>query len=477
MSNTSESPFYLICRLENLGYHYRFSSGSINIWPLVRQCIWICLISSPSPENELRHPSSVINFLFGFFRRVFVYLFKYKRRASLNGTESVAFFSRPVYLQNAPSNQLIDRVVDPLLCCIPNGINSVKYYVSSWPAGRSLAYKASVLMCPQDLGHSSLSPDQLEALLEISKIIKISSSILIKKCTSNLQKFNLWYNFGESLFSRRVSLKFIFVTSWYFPDMMGLIAAARLYGITTVDIQHGKQGKYQPMYSGWDIPQEGYELMPDIFWCWGKKSSDHILSSSPNRANHRPIVGGYPWLQYYSRFLKTKQPLSNSKYHINVLFTLQPCTKENPHPIPDFVVKYLSSPTANAFFVFRIHPNNNSAEYCEDRLSSCINSMYSIDEGRSSLYDRMLSSTHHITAFSSCCYEASEFGIPTLLYGPTSSLLYSDEISDDIFSWTSGDPDFLARWLSHSRPSVKSTGYINSSMAFASETLSSILVK
>ena len=80
-----------------------------------------------------------------------------------------------------------------------------------------------------------------------------------------------------------------------------------------------------------------------------------------------------------------------------------------------------------------------------------------------------------MTAFSSCCYEASEFGIPTLLYGPTSSLLYSDEISANVFSWTSGNSEALASWLRTQPDEVKPTGYINSSFSLASDSLAFII--
>ena len=32
---------------------------------------------------------------------------------------------------------------------------------------------------------------------------------------------------------------------------MGLIAAAKEQGIKVIDVQHGKQGSFQAMYSGW----------------------------------------------------------------------------------------------------------------------------------------------------------------------------------------------------------------------------------
>ena len=127
--------------------------------------------------------------------------------------------------------------------------------------------------------------------------------------------------------------------------------------------------------------------------------------------------------------------------------------------------------------MFRAHPNHKSVKlYCEQRLSSCPPSLYTIDFGSKPLYDLLLSSTHHLTAFSSCCYEASEFGVPTLLYGDVSCTLYSNEIAENIFSWTSGDANFLSHWLRTSGAKAAPTGYIDSSMALASEVLSLIVV-
>ena len=78
--------------------------------------------------------------------------------------------------------------------------------------------------------------------------------------------------------------------------MMGIIAAARTQGIKVIDIQHGKQGKFNAMYSGWHhiSIKENYIMMPDYFWCWGEPSVNQILQSSSARRTHLPFVGGFP---------------------------------------------------------------------------------------------------------------------------------------------------------------------------------------
>ena len=260
--------------------------------------------------------------------------------------------------------------------------------------------------------------------------------------------------------------------------MMALIAAARERGITTIDVQHGKQGKFQAMYCGWHIPGDGYELMPNIFWTWGKPSAEHILASSPDRSIHRPIVGGFPWLDFYSRHVSSES-ISNPHFTTpvrRVLITVQPPQGKNLQPIPDFLLDYLSQHPSDVLFTFRCHPNDrNGQNYCSKRLSGLPRNLYTVEDGYGNLYDSLASSTHHITAYSSCCYEASAFGVPTLLFGEDAKAIYNDEIMKGFFSWTSGDARDLAFWLDKVKPGqdMRCSRYISSSL----ECTSSILRK
>lgn len=470
MNYSAQSAYQAICSLEKLGFQYRFNA-SIDLWPLIRQSVWLCIIRGGIPKQS----QNIFSRIFYLLRRFYQVLCSYRFRASLTGTESIAFFSRSVYLQFIDGKST-DRVVDPLLFCTPNGIKSAKYYLSSWSIGCTLNFPGFILLPGNSPNTLTLSPHQLIALDEISNILDINSDLLIKQTLESLVEFSRWYSYGQIFFKKRHSLKFIFVSSWYFPDVMGLIAAAHLLGIKSVDIQHGKQGKYQPMYSGWQIPESGYALMPDFFWCWGQKSVDHILSSSPNRKTHLPIIGGYPWLEYSTRILNPKSTFLNSDFSIRIIFTLQPPSQQNANPIPDFVVDFLSDPPDDCFILFRIHPNHrNALFYCQERLSSCSSSSYLIDDGKSSLYELMSSCTHHLTAFSSCCFEASELGLPTLLYGEASRLLYSDEILDKTFSWTSGNIKDLVSWFRD--PNIKTTpsGYFESSLSLSFNVISSFV--
>ena len=159
-----------------------------------------------------------------------------------------------------------------------------------------------------------------------------------------------------------------------------------------------------------------------------------------------------------------------------VLLTTQPRHKANLEPIPDFLVEYLRSEPPHTRFIFRCHPNDPlGPEYCHQRLADISPGLFSLDTGKSNLYDQLLVATHHITAYSSCCYEASAFGVPTLLFGQDARVIYAEEIDSGEFAWTRGNTADLSAWLeaaASTRPQA-ATGrtYIESSLARARELL------
>src|SRR5690606_5654552 len=210
---------------------------------------------------------------------------------------------------------------------------------------------------------------------------------------------------GRELFGSRPKLEVIYLPAWYFPYMMGLIAAARELGIRVVEVQHGKQGKQQAMYSGWYIPADGYDMMPDVFWCWGQPSCDHILAGDDLRSKHRPMIGGFPWMDYYRKNVAKISPIAKDGIRYTVLITTQPKRGANTEPIPDFLINYIRSAPVGVKLIFRCHPNDlQGPDYCRQRLAGLPASSYSIDNGQSNLYDTLLQVTHHVTAYSSCCY-------------------------------------------------------------------------
>lgn len=463
-----EKAFSRILDIESEDIIDTLTWNSINFWPLVRQCIWLELTSATVTQEKTSLSISTDIIQQKILNRLNAVSKAIGSSPSSIGSESTAFISRPVYLQKLPNGNCIDRIVDPLIFCLPEDTIYSKYYITAWPRGVALNYPASLLRKTRFLLLPQGIPQEHHSLLNrLANDLGIESKRLLYRYEKNFKTFQKWLHFSRKFFDSRKNLKTVYFPSWYFPDMMALNVAARERGIITVEVQHGKQGKYQAMYSGWRIPEEGYQMMPDVFWTWGKPSAEHILAGDPNRGKHRPIIGGYPWLDYYRQFIWNETTASSKAKLKRVLITLQSPQADNNQPIPEFILDFLRERKNDVYFIFRCHPNDqNGVEYCQRRLSEMPRYLYNIDDGRSNLYDQLMRVSHHITAYSSCCYEAATFGVPTLLFGADARAIYSDEIESGVFSWTNDETSKLISWLESTNASkhMNASGYITSSL-------------
>lgn len=126
----------------------------------------------------------------------------------------------------------------------------------------------------------------------------------------------------------------------------------------------------------------------------------------------------------------------------------------------------ISSLGANAFWHFRLHPvqlNSGRKLYRNQRkyLDQLVRQHQNVEifnSSRAPLPALLSECTHNITASSSSCYEAAEFGIPTLT---TCSLLLSGEPLQDYFHdlasegyLTKVEPDYsdIANWVRETTP-------------------------
>ena len=458
--NTPEA-FKLIVKVESMVDTDSFTFNGLNTWPILRKILWTKLTSSHN-KNKIQKRNYLID-TYIFIKRFISLIYCLFKKTKYKDDSEKIFISRPVYLQQLQTKKYFDKIVDPIIESSEKNYKFTKYYFQDIPKGKQLVYNYFTLHHCNPLRLIKISSQQKELIHAISILTKIDSLELNQCYKNELKSFMGWYISIKQLLKRHKKLKEIYIACWYFTETMAVSAAASELGIDTIDIQHGKQGRYQAMYSGWTkIPEEGYSLMPDSFWCWGQPSCDHILASSPNRKNHIPFIGGYPWLEYYkNNMAPLRSNLIDNK--IRALFTMQPPQASNIERIPDFIIDFLSSSNIkDVHFIFRLHPNDDGYDYCKERLKLIKPKLYSIDRGNQNLYDILRAVTHHITAYSSCCYEASQFNVPTLLYGEESKEIYEDDIKNKVFKWIDSEKDCLEKWLCSSNNKLKiSDKYIN----------------
>ncbi len=451
---TSEA-LNLIVRVEKSFDTSIITWNGLSTWPLLRKILWLKLISV-NPTKTIEKPSTIF---FNFIKLIASSIYQKFKITKLNKDSEKIFFSRPEYLQIINSDRYVDRIVDPIIESFSSSFSVTKYYFSNISNKKKLIHDYSKFHHDVYIGIINLSQKEKRFLFEIQRFLKIDCLQLEKSYKKELRTFIGWYLSAKKVFKKNENLKEVYISCWYYPETMAICAAADELGIKSIDIQHGKQGKFQAMYSGWTkIPENGYALMPDRFWCWGKPSCDHILASSPKRKKHIPFIGGYPWIDYYKKNISTHNQ-KNSEKKIRVLVTLQSIQGSNTQRIPDFFIEFLSNCNEEDIeFIFRLHPNDKEGyAYCNERLKLVNPVLYSIDTGVQNLYDVLKVVSHHVTAFSSCCYEASIFNVPTLLYGEESKEIYEDDIKNHIFTWVNSNEESLRAWLhsdSYNKPNT-----------------------
>jgi hypothetical protein len=151
---------------------------------------------------------------------------------------------------------------------------------------------------------------------------------------------------------QRLSPKFLFLNGFHYQAP--LISAAHSLGIKTIDIQHGIQVGWNPLYNHWpEMPKEGYQAVVDYFFVWGKKDADSIKRVFGGK-KHSAIIAGAPWLE---RQIELTQPLLAehaerlSKFKVRVLLILQ-----NQSKMPAIYKKLIENSPPEYAWVIRHHP-------------------------------------------------------------------------------------------------------------------------
>ena len=153
----------------------------------------------------------------------------------------------------------------------------------------------------------------------------------------------------------RVNPRYVFVNGFHYQAP--LISAAHHLGIKTIDIQHGIQVGYNPLYNDWEeMPPEGYQAVNDYFFVWGEKEAASIEKVFRG-SKHAPIVTGFPWLH---RQLELTPPLEAehqeklSKYKKRILLIMQ-----NQGEVPDLYKKLIELSPPDHLWIVRHHPKGN----------------------------------------------------------------------------------------------------------------------
>jgi len=459
---------------------------NINIWPWIRLSIWTQL-NNPH-INYFSAKSSALDY---YVENKAIY-----KLDELKPDKNIdfAFFSRLEDYSDQANGKFYNRHIDPIIDLIKKDSNFVKFELLNPETERTnprferTTYLQSPIKNQFSVDNNTASISNFRRfkhyLEKISKKIVLNEFAVIEQ----VNLLECYSHYFEKLF-QVIRAKAVLFVCYYYMIPMAIINACKKLGIVSVDIQHGKQGKYHGMYSYWtNIPSHGYELLPDLFWCWGSESKINIEKSRRNSIDyHVPIVGGNRWLAnwlegkagfFENDIDKDFCTILNDKRK-KILVSLQPFDEQIP--LPEHVIETMRNSPSDWLWLLRLHPLRRQDE---GRIKALLTQKgiqnFEIHYSTvSPLYSLLKIADHHITYYSSVCYEALVFGVPTTIVDPSGLALYEEYIKKGTFNYADTTSALLGsiKNANHKMQIIEETPYIETNKDLAQEALKTIVNK
>jgi len=262
-----------------------------------------------------------------------------------------------------------------------------------------------------------------------------------------LRVFNYSIYFEKIL--KKVKPSVVIVEGFYSYTAMGLLLAARKQNIKCIDVQHGVQSENDFLFSKWtNIPKGGYELLPDIFWCWSNTEKENIDNwTSKFDEKYSSFTGGNPVLELdesnESIRLFSREISSIKETHpdsINILYTHQAAFE-----ISKMVLGAIKNSPSNWKWWIRFHPQYKEAQIkVITQLSNYKFSNTIVENVANYPLPLLLKNMDlHVTESSSSVLEADMLGVPSIITDRSGAELFTKQIESGIAAYSSDEKCFF----------------------------------
>jgi len=299
---------------------------------------------------------------------------------------------------------------------------------------------------------TGISLMSLNALIE-KKIERIDLSLL-NKFDEFLSEVNLRSDFflikilrvyNYSVYFERILKKakpsLVIVEGFYSYIAMGMVLAANRLGIKCVDVQHGVQSENDFLFSHWDnLPDKGYEVLPDIFWCWSDEEKINISQWAKSTNLYSANTGGNPVLEIDEENNdEADEQLFNSD-DVKILYTHQA-----DFELSELFVKILKSSPDNWKWYIRFHPQYpEAAEKISQILPSYnLKNIFTDKISELPLPVVLKEMDLHVTEFSSTVLEAETLGIHSIILSEYGSSLFNKQIERGTANYVTSENMFI----------------------------------
>ncbi|WP_282128592.1 hypothetical protein [Roseobacter litoralis] len=252
----------------------------------------------------------------------------------------------------------------------------------------------------------------------------------------------------------RVQPRFIFLTSY--SGAHYVCAAARKRGIKVVDVQHGSMHRHHFLASHWsNIPVDGYELLPDIFWCWSRRSANYV--QFPGTQAHRAMIGGNPKAALESMMEPVTQisPAIASEASQSIGEPEKNATRRvvvalqygKDVLLPDHVIAAYEKTKGKVAWSFRLHPRGWNR--LEELLQVLDIERKDVEAASKAPLKLILSEVDVVlTDASTIVHEAIEFGAAPGVWSRKGSVIFDDLIEGGSLKFV-GDADQVVALVLH----------------------------
>lgn len=448
----------MFSQITNFAHSYSVNSIKVDneyIWPYLRAHLWtnINYVSIGNSKFRVINPYSVQqghqNNLPFFKRAELKELYNIHEVNEIDlGIKPIDFLfvtslnaAEQVVLEN---KQIYNRIADPLLEVAMDIGNSkrlemVKANTPALKKVKSYTHKPLLIFSPYISKSGYFEKLNLHRAFYPLFKIKIPSQVINQTIMRSLVDWEMHTRDYYIEMLKSLNPKVILFNGYHY--YAPLISAADSLGIVTVDIQHGLQVGWNPLYNNWDeMPKEGYQGLPDYFAVWGKKEYENIKDTF-NGTKHQPIILGNLWFQRQKNELQDMGKAFKKKvqsYKIKILFAMQ-----NQDEIPEFFQDIINKSPKDILWIVRHHPKGKkfkAKDFSETNQENILLSK-EIDQASWSQLFQYIDIT--ISEGSTIALEADGFGSYNIITSEEGKANYLEEIEDEKFFYVQDGDEFF----------------------------------
>ena len=257
--------------------------NGIHLWPLIRTTVWRNLLSSNHKVKETKYHLQgwkLVTLILALIRN-----FKCVKTHNPRKKYFYCFNTSNSFVCLEDNERAYDRLVQPIEDLLEPGHELVAQYINFAQTRHSGdAYTFHMPFLYANLKYK-LFKFYIKKRYPLTRQIKDYLNLVQKNLdeplgdvTEPLIIFQYWLDFFRKYLRNIPKDTIILMFDWSSPMMIAVCQSAYEQNIKTVNIQHGKQGNNNGLYSWWKFgPPNGYTCVPKKFFGAGTKQVNLIF--------------------------------------------------------------------------------------------------------------------------------------------------------------------------------------------------------